>query len=74
MMYFYEDKQNIINCLFQTLKQTVAGVGLEDIRYEQLTNGNEIAVLMYDNGYRKSVNITCDSGVALMRDILRNIE
>lgn len=74
MLYFYEDKQNIINYLFQTLKQTVAGVGLESIRYEQLTNGDEIAVLMYDNGYRKSVNISCDSGLALMRDILRAIE
>lgn len=74
MLYFYEDKQNIINYLFQTLKQTVAGVGLESIRYEQLSNGDEIAVLMYDNGYRKSVNISCDSGLALMRDILRAIE
>ena len=74
MMYFYEDKQEIINWLFQTLKQTVAGVGLESIKYEQLNNGDEIAVLMYDNGYRKSVNISCDSGIALMRDILRNIE
>ena len=74
MMYFYEDKQEIINWLFQTLKQTVAGDGLESIKYEQLNNGDEIAVLMYDNGYRKSVNISCDSGIALMRDILRNIE
>ena len=74
MMYFYEDKQEIINWLFQTLKQTVAGVGLEAIKYELLTNGDEIAILMYDNGYRKSVNISCDSGLALMRDILRAIE
>ena len=74
MLYFYEDKQTIINYLFQTLKQTVAGVGLEAIRYEQLTNGDEIAILIYDNGYHKSVNITCDSGVALMRDILRVVE
>ena len=74
MLYFYEDKQNVINYLFQALKQTVAGVGLDAIRYEQLNNGDEIAVLMYDNGYRKSVNITADSGLALMRDILRAIE
>lgn len=74
MFYFYEDKQNVINYLFQALKQTVAGVGLDAIRYEQLTNGDEIAVLMYDNGYRKSVNISCDSGLALMRDILRAVE
>ena len=74
MVYFYEDKQNIINYLFHTLKQTVAGLGLESIRYEQLVNGDEIAVLIYDNGYRKSVNISCDSGISLMRDILRAIE
>ena len=74
MLYFYEDKQNVINYLFAALKQTVAGVDLESIRYEQLTNGDEIAVLMYENGYRKSVNISCDSGLALMRDILRAIE
>lgn len=74
MLYFYEDKQTIINYLFQTLKQTVAGVDLEAIKYEALINGDEIAVLIYDNGYRKSVNISCDSGLALMRDILRVIE
>lgn len=74
MTYFYEDKEEIITWLYHTLKQTVAGVGLDAIRYEQLGNGDEIAVLVYDNGYRKSVNITADSGVALMRDILRNIE
>ena len=74
MMYFYENKEVIINYLCQTLKQTVAGVGLERIRYEQLSNGDELAILIYDNGYHKSVNISADSGVALMRDILRAIE
>lgn len=74
MMYFYENKETIIQLLLQALKFTVAGVNIEQIRYEQLTNGDEIAVIMYDNGYRKSVNISCDSGLALMRDILRAIE
>lgn len=74
MMYFYENKETIINCLYQALKFTVAGVGLEAIRYEQLGNGDELAILIYDNGYHKSVNITADSGLALMRDILRAIE
>ena len=74
MQYFYEDKETIINYLLYTLKQTVAGVGLDYIRYERLNNGDEIAILIYDNGYHKSVNITMDSGLALMRDILRAIE
>ena len=74
MIYFYEDKEEIIKWLLATLKLTAAGVGLEDIRYERLANGDEIAVLIYDNGFRKSVNISYDTGVLLMRDILRSIE
>lgn len=74
MLYFFEDKQTIINYLFQTLKQTVAGVDLEAIKYEALVNGDEFAILKYANGYHKSVCISCDSGLAMMRDILRVIE
>lgn len=74
MLYFYEDKQTIINFLFQTLKQTVAGVDLEAIKYEALANGDEFAIIKYENGYHKSVCISCDSGLALMRDILRALE
>ena len=74
MMYFYENKETIIQLLLQALKFTVAGVDIEQIRYEQLTNGDEIAVIMYTNGYRQSVNISADSGLALMRDILRAID
>ena len=74
MYYFYEDKEEIIKWLLATLKLTVAGVNISDIKYEQLANGDEIAVIIYDNGYRRPVNISCDSGIALMRDILRAIE
>lgn len=74
MYFFYEDKEEIIKWLLTTLKLTVAGLDISDIKYEQLASGDEIAVIIYDNGYRQSVNISCDSGVALMRDILRAIE
>lgn len=74
MMYFYEDKKVVIQMLLQTLRCTVSGVDLADIEYKVLTDGTEIATLIYDTGYRKNVNITCDSGIALMRDILREVE
>ena len=74
MLYFYEDKGQIINALFQVLKMTVAGVDLAEIEYRQLANGDELAILIYDNGYRKPVNISCDSGVTMLRDILRAID
>ena len=53
---------------------TIAGVDLAEIEYRQLANGDELAILIYDNGYRKPVNISCDSGVAMLRDILRAID
>jgi len=74
MVYFYEDKATVVNMLFQTLKQTVAGVGLQEMRYEMLNDYNEIVVLIYEDGYRKSVNVSCDSGIVLMRDVLRAME
>ena len=74
MMYFYEDKETVVNMLFQTLKQTIAGVDLVEMRYEMLNNYDEIVVLIYENGYRKSVNVSCDSGLALMRGVLRALD
>lgn len=73
-MYFFEDKGLILEMLLQTLRCTRAGLDLVNIRYEVLNNGTELAVLIYNNGYRKTVNITGDSGVAIMRDIMRGME
>lgn len=74
MMYYYEDKATIIYMLFQALRYTVAGVDIAEIRYEQISNGDEFAIIVFDNGRHKPVNITADSGLALMRDILRALE
>lgn len=74
MLYFYEDKNYICQAILAALKTTVAGLDIADIKYEQLTNGDELAVIVYENGYRKPVNVSCGSGLAMMRDILRVIE
>ena len=73
MMYFYEDKEIITQALFQALKTTVEGVNLAEMNYRKLSNGEELVTLVYDNGYRKSINVSCDSGVTLMKDVLRAI-
>ena len=73
MMYFYEDKEVVTQALFQALKTTVEGVNLAEMKYQQLENNDELVTLIYDNGYRKTVNVSCDSGVALMKDVLREI-
>lgn len=74
MTYYYEDKNYIMQMLLATLKYTVAGLDIAAIRYEQISNGEEFAIIIYESGIHKPVNITADSGIALMRDILRALE
>ena len=74
MLYFYEDKKQVTQMLFQALKSTVAGVEIEALKYEQLANGDEHVTIKYESGYRKVVNVSCDSGLVLMRDVLRSID
>ena len=73
MLYFCEDKAVITQALFQALKTTVEGVNLAEMEYKRLRDNTELVTLIYDNGYRKTVNVSRDSGVALMKDVLRAI-
>ena len=73
MTYFYENKELVTQALFQALKTTVEGVNIAEMNYRMLTNGDELVTIIYDDGYRKTVNVSCDSGVALMKDVLRVI-
>lgn len=70
-MIYYEDKELILTWLLQTLRNTVAGINLVNIAYKQLEDGDEQAILVYENGYRKTVNITADSGIAMISDIVK---
>lgn len=73
MLYFYENKAIITQALFNALKTTAEGVNIAEMNYQQLTNGDELVTIIYDNGYRNTINVSADSGVALMRDVLRGI-
>lgn len=71
MYYFFEDKNEITKALFQAIKTTVEGVHIKDMRYDKLQNDHETVTIIFDNDYHKTVNVSCDSGIALMRDVLR---
>jgi hypothetical protein len=73
-MLFYEDKELILSWLLQTLRCTKEGIALVNIAYKQLEGDREEAILVYENGYRKSVNITGDTGYQIIRDILKSIQ
>lgn len=68
-----EDKQVICDRLLLTLQATRNHVDLEGIQYEKRENGDEIAALWWRNGASVEVNVTADSGTAMIRDILAKI-
>lgn len=68
-----EDKQLICDVLLKTLQLTREGSELQSLDYFQI-NDDEMVRITYVNQYaRKVVNVTADSGVALIRDILKHI-
>lgn len=73
MYYFYEDKKEITNALFMALKTTIEGVDIKEMRYDKLENNKETVTIVYENEHRKVINVSCDSGVTLMKDVLRQI-
>lgn len=73
MLYFYEDKEAVTQALFNALKTTVEGVDIAEMNYRRLSNNEELVTIVYNTGYRKTVNVSCDSGVALMKDVLREV-
>lgn len=73
MYYFFEDKKEVTNALFTALKTTIEGVDIKEMRYDKLENNRETVTIVYVDEHRKLINVSCDSGIALMKDVLRAI-
>ena len=65
-----ESKRMIIAYLLRLLQVTNAGEPIEAI---ELSDDQETATIIYRNGYKKPVDIACDSGIAMIKDIARAI-
>ena len=65
-----ENKQAICDALCATLQLTRGFHDLVAIRYDK-TNLREIATLIYEHGKGSPINVTADSGEAMIRDIMR---
>lgn len=61
-------KQQLINSLEASLKLTRAGVESLELVNE------ELVTIHYESGGSKNVNIACDSGIAIIRDVTRSID
>ena len=65
-----ENKEDICVRLLLTLRATREGRDLASLRYDP---GSETVTILWDNGAQEQVNVACDSGIAMVSDILAHI-
>ena len=71
---YMENKQAILNKLLEAFKLTRQLEDLESLTYRtDLVEGLEIVEMKYRNGGTKRVNVTADSGVAMIEDIMKYV-
>ena len=64
-------KHDICRALLPVLRMTRALRDLEDLEYRGDT---EDVDAVFGCGYRKKINVACDSGLAMIKDIVNKIE
>lgn len=65
-----ENMQEICDRLLWVLEATRGGADVVSLEYVE---DSEIVIVLYASGFKKRVNVAYDSGVALIRDVMRNI-
>ena len=68
-----ENKQKICDLLCATLKETRDQDDLMELKYEQNDAGYETVTSIYNGGGSRTINVTMDSGVAMIRDIMKSL-
>lgn len=68
-----ENKQLITKLLMATLKVTRAGEDIVDMNYKVCEDGDEVVTIQYTWGAEKRINVSCDSGASLIRDVMRKV-
>lgn len=63
-------KRDLVSRLLLAVKITRAG---DDIQTMLLSGDESTVTIFYKNGGSKQVSVACDSGIALMRDVLKVI-
>ena len=67
-----EDKQKILDLLLPTLQETMALDDLMSLVYVKTEQDEERVIAIFPAG-DKIVNITMDSGVAMIQDVIKGI-
>ena len=69
---YYEDKSKITSALFDLVSITRAGNDISGMRYSMAPE--ETVTIFYKGGGKRVINVACDSGIALIRDVVRRIK
>ena len=65
-----EDKQKILDLLLPALQATRNLHGLRALEYSE---ERELVYATFESSYQKVVNVACDSGTSMIRDIIGQI-
>lgn len=65
-----ENKKRLVELLFQIVKMTQAGSNIESM---ELDEKEAYVYIRYENGHQQKICVECDSGIALIRDVVKKI-
>lgn len=68
-----EDKAEITRALLPVLQKTRQYGTLTDLVYEKVAEGYERVIATFDDGCTVNINVSWDSGAALIRDVMRGL-
>lgn len=60
--------------LCEVLRKTSNQQDLKALKYEILDNNEEIVTAEWESGGKRQINVSMDSGTAMIRDIMKNID
>lgn len=67
-----EDKNEILHYLLPALQATRYGRDIVSLEYTSLPDiYDEVVAIKWENGYVQIVNVTADSGITMIRDIIK---
>ena len=70
-----ENKQQLIlDALCSALQLTRDQADLESLEYKEIGPDEQRVIAIYDGGGSREINVSLDSGIAMIRDVLRAIE
>ena len=67
-----ENKPEIVWDLCKLLRKTRHGSDISMMEYIKEESG-EYVLITFDGGFQRKINISADSGIAIIKDVLKNI-